>query len=91
MSDSAGGGEDGGAAGAGQDSEADGEPPHPVPLDSGEVGGTSEEGIPPCAKRFRVGDEELGQEVEPEKAHEETPTEENPPSSAQSTVLLIKI
>lgn len=88
MSDSA-GGEGGGAAGAGQESEADGEPPHPVPLDSGEVGATSEEGVPPCAKRSRTSDEE--QEVEPEKAHEETPTEENPTPSAQSTVLLIKI
>lgn len=65
MSDSAGGGESGGVAGAGQDSEADNEPPQQVPPllpegDSLEVRETSEDGDPPSAKRCRMSEEEQG-------------------------------
>ncbi len=63
MSDSAGGGENGGVAGsAGQDSEADNEPPQPAPPvpegDMSEVGETPDAGAPPSAKRPRMSEEE---------------------------------
>ncbi|XP_013883868.1 telomerase Cajal body protein 1 [Austrofundulus limnaeus] len=88
MCDSAEAGDGGGAAGVGQDTEADSEPPHPAPFglcesDSLEIGVTSEEGVSPTAKRFKMSEEELRRDVEPEKAHEETPAEENPTSPAQ--------
>lgn len=81
MSDSAGGGEGGGAVGAGQDAEADNEPPQQVkPLpqhDSSEVEETSEEGAPPSAKRSRIGEkdqelEHIGKSVE---MREDTPAQ----------------
>lgn len=91
MCDSAEAGDGGGAGVAGQDSEADGEPPHLAPSgfcesDSVEIGVTSEEGVPPTAKRFRMSKEELGRDVEPEKVYEGTPAEEKPTSPAQSTI-----
>ncbi|KAK5616948.1 hypothetical protein CRENBAI_012355 [Crenichthys baileyi] len=62
MSDSAGGGESGGVATAGQDSEADGEPPQQAPpllCQSEQVEQeTSEDGLP--AKRSRMSEEEQG-------------------------------
>ncbi|XP_029311036.1 telomerase Cajal body protein 1 isoform X2 [Cottoperca gobio] len=76
MSDSGGSGESGGVTGAGQDTEADNEPPHqPPPLpdgDSFEVGKTSDEGVP-SAKRPRVSEEEQGLEqvAKPVEMHEE--------------------
>ncbi|KAG7498140.1 telomerase Cajal body protein 1 [Solea senegalensis] len=80
MSDSAGGGgETGGVTGAGQDSEADNEPPQHTSLlpedDHLEVVGTLEEGAPPAAKRLRMSGEEqiLEQVPEPLKVHGETP------------------
>ncbi|XP_035530972.1 telomerase Cajal body protein 1 [Morone saxatilis] len=81
MSDSAGGGEGGGVAGAGQDAEADNEPPQQAPPlpegDSLEVAETSEEGTPPSAKRSRISNEEQGldQPAKPVKVHEETPAQ----------------
>lgn len=81
MSDSAGGGESGGVAGAGQDAEADNEPPQqalPLPEgDSLEVGETSEEGAPPFAKRPRMSEEEqeLEQVEKSVKMHGETPAQ----------------
>ncbi|KAM4714799.1 telomerase Cajal body protein 1 [Anableps anableps] len=64
MSDSAGGGESGGVAAAGQDSEADGEPPQQgLPLlcqSEQEEREPSEEGLPPSAKRSRMSEEEQG-------------------------------
>lgn len=81
MSDPAGGGESGGVAGAGQDAEADNEPPQqalPLPEgDSLEVGETSEEGAPPFAKRPRMSEEEqeLEQVEKSVKMHGETPAQ----------------
>lgn len=98
MSDSAGGGESGGVAGAGQDAEADNEPPHlEPPLPEGdvkaEVGDTSEDGVPSSAKRPRMSEEEEGLEqvAKPVKMHGETPAQagllqEDPASPAQSRV-----
>ncbi|XP_073331725.1 telomerase Cajal body protein 1 [Pagrus major] len=83
MSDSAGGGEGGGVAGAGQDAEADNEPPHQAPPlpggDSIEVEETSEEGAPPSAKRPRMSEEEQGleQAAKPIKMHGETPAQDD--------------
>lgn len=100
MSDSAEGGDGGGMAGAGQDSEGDSEPPQQVPpllpeSDSAEVEDASEEGAPPSAKRSRMSDEEkgLGGVVESAKVYEEIQAQvdflqETPIPSAQSTVLL---
>ncbi|XP_035806171.1 telomerase Cajal body protein 1 [Amphiprion ocellaris] len=78
MSDSAGGGESGGVAGAGQDSEADNEPPQQAPPllpegDSLEVRETSEDGDPPSAKRSRMSEEEQG--LGQVKVHEEIPAQ----------------
>ncbi|XP_014913255.1 telomerase Cajal body protein 1 [Poecilia latipinna] len=62
MSDSAGGGESGGVAAGGQDSEADGEPPQQVPplLCQSELveQETPEDELPPSAKRSRMREEE---------------------------------
>uniref|UniRef100_A0A1A8R2N7 Telomerase Cajal body protein 1 n=1 Tax=Nothobranchius rachovii TaxID=451742 RepID=A0A1A8R2N7_9TELE len=83
MSDSAGGGEGGGLAGA--DSEADSEPPpqaSPKLCESVEVGETSEEGVPPSAKRSRRSEEELGQDAVPSQGG----VLENPAASAQTTI-----
>ncbi|XP_036968674.1 telomerase Cajal body protein 1 [Acanthopagrus latus] len=87
MSDSAGGGEGGGAAGVGQDAEADNEPPHQAPPlpggDSIEVGETSEEGAPPSAKRPRMSEEEDQEEqgldlaATPVKMHGETTAQDD--------------
>uniref|UniRef100_A0A3B3X155 Telomerase Cajal body protein 1 n=1 Tax=Poecilia mexicana TaxID=48701 RepID=A0A3B3X155_9TELE len=64
MSDSAGGGESGGVAAGGQDSEADGEPPQQVPplLCQSELveQETPEDELPPSAKRSRMREEEQG-------------------------------
>lgn len=72
MSDSAGGGEGGGVAGAGQDTEADNEPPQqapPLPEDD-----NLEEEAPPSAKRPRIIEED--QELEqPVKMQGETPAQ----------------
>ena len=66
MSDSAGNGESGGVQGAGQDSEADNEPPQQAPpLPEGgslEVGDTLEEGTPKSAKRPRLSEDDQGLE-----------------------------
>lgn len=92
MSDSAGDGESGGVAGAGQDSEADSEPPHHALhlLSKGE-GETSEDGAPTSAKRPRMTEEVhgVGEDVQPDKMHEEMPTETDllQENSAQSIVL----
>lgn len=79
MSDSGGGGESGGAAaGAGQDAEADNEPPQRAPPlpegDGAEVRRMSEEGAPPSAKRLKMGDETKDSEKADTfpKVHEET-------------------
>ncbi|XP_036002524.1 telomerase Cajal body protein 1 isoform X1 [Fundulus heteroclitus] len=67
MSDSAGGGESGGVAAAGQDAEADGEPPQQAPpsLCPPEQGPaeTTEDGPPPSPKRSRRSEEEQGDGV----------------------------
>ena len=94
MSDSAGGGESGGVAGAGQDAEADNEPPHlEPPLPEGdvkvEVGETSEEGVPSSAKRPRMSDEE--EVVKPVEMHGVTPAQEDPASPAQSRVYALNM
>ncbi|KAF1380464.1 hypothetical protein PFLUV_G00164010 [Perca fluviatilis] len=94
MSDSAGSGESGGVTGAGQDAEADNEPPHRAPPlpegDRSEVAETSEEGVPTSAKRPRLseGGQELEQLDKPVKMHEETPAQagllrKDPASPAQ--------
>lgn len=70
MSDTAGGGDGGGG---GQDEGADNEPPQQALLpgeDSSGVGGKSEEGLPPSAKRTKMSDED--QEQEPFEARAET-------------------
>ncbi|XP_074479173.1 telomerase Cajal body protein 1 [Sebastes fasciatus] len=93
MSDTAGGGESGGAV---QEAEADNEPPLQVPPllegDGLDVGETSEEGVPPSAKRPRVKEEEPVPEqvAKPVKMHGETPAEavslqEDPAPPAQRT------
>lgn len=72
MSDSAGGGEGGGVAIAGQDAEADNEPPQQAPpLPEGD---SLEEEAPPSAKRPRIieEDQELEQSV---KMQGETPAQ----------------
>lgn len=104
MSDSAGGGEGGGVAGAGQDAEADNEPPHlapPLPGGDGiEVGEMSEEGAPPSAKRPRMREEKEEEEQEldlaptPAKMHGETTAQdellqEDAAPPAQSRVFLV--
>lgn len=89
MSDSAGGGESGGVAAGGQDSEADGEPPQQVPpllCQSEQVEQeTPEDGLPPSAKRSRMREEEQGDgtPTEPESAQGNTST------SAQSKTLVL--
>lgn len=95
MSDSAGGAESGGVAGAGQDAEADSEPPQqapPLPDDGSlEVRETPEEGSPPAAKRPKMSAEEreLGQVAEPVEMHGETPGhQDDPDSAAQSRLSL---
>lgn len=81
MSDSAGSGESGGVAGAGQDAETDNEPPHPIPAtlkgDSLQLGETLEGEAPPSAKRPRLNEEELvqGPTVEPFNTPVETAAE----------------
>lgn len=81
MSDSAGSGESGGVAGAGQDAEADNEPPQQAPplpqSDHLEVGETSEYGAPPAAKRLKMSGNEqgLGQVTESIKMHGEAPAQ----------------
>lgn len=96
MSDSAGCGESGGVAGAGQDAEADSEPPQQATSLPGgvdpEVRETSEEGAPPAAKRVRTSGEDLATEqvAEPVKILGETPAQaglllEDPAPPAQST------
>lgn len=66
MSDSAGGGGSGSVTVAGQDAEADNEPPQQaLPLPEGdtlETGETSDEAAPPSAKRPKMSEEE--QELE---------------------------
>lgn len=105
MSDSAGGGEGGGVAGAGQDAEADNEPPHQAPPllggDSIEVGETSVEGAPPSAKRPRMSEEEEEEQEQgldlaatPGKMHRETAAQddllqEDAAPPAQSRVFLV--
>ncbi|KAM7377523.1 hypothetical protein PAMA_014026 [Pampus argenteus] len=94
MSDSAANGESGGVAGAGQDSEADNEPPQQVPpLPEGnslEVGETLEEGAPTPVKRpkLSVEDQGLEQAATPVEMHGGTPAQasllkEDPASPAQ--------
>lgn len=66
MCDSAGSGESGGVAGAGQDADADSEPPHqapPLPEDGSlDAGKAQEEEEPLSAKRPRMMEEEQGLE-----------------------------
>lgn len=88
MSDSAEGGESGGATGGGgQDAEADAEPPHLVPQppkdDLSDSRGTPEEVGEPSAKRPRLNEEEQEHErtTQPMKMEEKTPAQ-----PAQSTV-----
>ncbi|KAG7240080.1 hypothetical protein INR49_027934 [Caranx melampygus] len=81
MSDSAGGGESGGVAGTGQDTEADNEPPQQAPpvldVDCIKVGETPEEEAAPPAKRLRIMDEEhqQGAAEEPAMIQGETPAQ----------------
>lgn len=83
MSDSAGNGESGGVTGAGQDSEADNEPPQQEPPllegDGVEVGETLEEGAPKSAKRPRLSEEDQGLEqvAKPAEMHTGTPAQSN--------------
>ena len=91
MSDSTGGSESGGVAVAGQDSEADSEPPQQGPplLPESccvEVGETSEEGAPPSAKRSRMSEED--QALEP-GVSKEMPPQENSAPSAQSRIFIL--
>lgn len=78
MSDSTEGGESGGVASAGQDAEADNEPPQQAPPllegDSSEVGDTSEELAPPSTKRPRMSEDnqELEQAAQSFKTRGET-------------------
>ncbi|XP_026154432.1 telomerase Cajal body protein 1 [Mastacembelus armatus] len=75
MSDSAGGAESGGMAGAGQDAEADNEPPQQAPpLPESD---SLEEGAPPAAKQPKMSEEDqkLGQTTEDVKMHGETPAQ----------------
>ncbi|XP_033992574.1 telomerase Cajal body protein 1 [Trematomus bernacchii] len=96
MSETAGGGESGGATGAGQDPEGDNEPPHQAPPlpegDCFEVGATLDEGATLPAKRPRISEEEQGLEqvVKPVEMLGETPAQvvllqEDPASPAQRT------
>lgn len=66
MSDTTGGEDGEGVAGAGQDEGADNEPPHLAPFLPGQggskVGETSEEGAPPSAKRTKVSGDDQEQE-----------------------------
>lgn len=79
MSDSAGGG--GSVSVAGQDAEADNEPPQqalPLPEgDSLEAGETAEEAAPPSAKRAKMNEEEkeLEQVDKSVNMYGETPTQ----------------
>ncbi|KAM7366093.1 hypothetical protein PAMP_015561 [Pampus punctatissimus] len=81
MSGSAANGESGGVAGAGQDSEADNEPPQQAPpLPEGnslEVGETLEEGAPMSVKRPRLSEEAQGleQAAKPVEMHGVTPAQ----------------
>ncbi len=81
MSDSTGGGESGGVAGAGQDAEADNEPPQqapPLPEGLGlQIRETLEEGAPPSAKRPRMSELEQGLEqvANSDKMLGETPSQ----------------
>lgn len=89
MSDSAGGGEGGGVAGTGQDTEADSEPPQQAPPVLGgdciKVGVTPEEEAAPPAKRLRIMGEEQQQGVDEEPAmiQGETPAQADPAPPAQ--------
>ncbi|MED6257939.1 Telomerase Cajal body protein 1, partial [Ataeniobius toweri] len=88
MSDSAGGGESGGVATAGQDSEADGEPPQQAPpllCQSEQVEQeTSEDGLP--AKRSRMSEEEQGlYDVHDGITTESGSAQENKTTSPQKT------
>lgn len=66
MSDTTGGGDGGGVAGAGQDEGTDNEPPHLAPSLPGhggsEVRETSEEVAPPSAKRTKLSGDDQEQE-----------------------------
>lgn len=89
MSDSAGNGESGGVAGAGQDSEADNEPPQqapPLPEDEGfKVGENLEEGAPTSAKRPRLSEEDQGlEQVAKTVEMHGTQAQEDPALPAQS-------
>lgn len=99
MSDSAGGGESGGVAGTGQDTEADNEPPQQAPpgldADCIKVGDTPEEETAPPAKRLKImGEEHLqGADEEPVVIQGETPaqadllpTEPAPPAQRKGPV-----
>lgn len=76
MSDSTEGGESGGVASAGQDAEADNEPPQQAPPvlegDSSEVGETSEDLAPPSTKRPKMGEDEQEQAAQSFKTDGET-------------------
>lgn len=78
MSDTTGGGEEGGVADAGQDEGADNESPHLAPSLPGhsdsEVGETSKEGAPPSAKRTKVSADDQDHErvKETDRMGEET-------------------
>lgn len=91
MSESAGGGEGGSVVGAGQDAEADSEPPQqapPLPEDY-----NLEDETPPAAKRPKMSEDEqeLEQVGEPIKIQGETPEhdgvlQDEPASPSQSRV-----
>ncbi|MEQ2225956.1 hypothetical protein ILYODFUR_022850 [Ilyodon furcidens] len=88
MSDSAGGGESGGVAAVGQDSEADGEPPQQAPpllCQSEQVEQeTSEDGLP--AKRSKMSEEEQGlYDVHDGITTESGSAQENKTTSPQKT------
>ncbi|KAM4537292.1 telomerase Cajal body protein 1 [Odontesthes bonariensis] len=89
MSDSTGGSESGGVAVAGQDTEADSEPPQQGPpllpdFSCVEVGETSEEGAQPSAKRSRLSEED---QVLEKCVSEEMPSQENFAPSAQRELI----
>ncbi|KAK2862748.1 hypothetical protein Q5P01_002281 [Channa striata] len=96
MSDSAGASDSGGVTGAGQDAEADNEPPQQAPdvhdYDSLEAGEPSEEGAPLAAKRAKISEVEkdLGQSAEQDERPGETAgqtglLQEEPASAAQKS------
>nr|XP_020498433.1 telomerase Cajal body protein 1 [Labrus bergylta] len=75
MCDSAGGGESGGVTGAGQDAEADTEPPHLTEKDILETSDEGGEELPAKRPKMNIEEQELDQVANPLKMDGETPAE----------------